>query len=84
MTQVARDAGLDGHLDRALRTDHQGLSAVEVGGQAEQVVGAGAPAVQGEDRGKGPVSGRNVRGVEEVHGPAGYSKAADALAHGGR
>ncbi len=66
-------AAADRHRDGALRAEHQRAAVVHHGSQAEQVVGAGAPAVDQDQGWERTLAAGNVRGVEQLAG-----------AHGGR
>ena len=57
----------DRHLDGSLRTQHERLAIVQQGREPEQVVSAGTPAVQRQDRREGAIARWNVRGVEQIH-----------------
>jgi hypothetical protein len=64
---VADVALADLERERPLGAEHQGAAPVEHGREAEQVVRARTPAVEGEDRRERARAGRDVRGVEEIH-----------------
>jgi hypothetical protein len=68
---AGRHLGPDFDGRRPLRAQHDGAPPVEDRRESDQVVSAGAKAVQGDDRRKGSFATGNVCRVEEFHGGAG-------------